>query len=258
MILIQQYFYSENQERQKEINQTLQKNIENPLIKEIHLLNESIYNLKYPKTKEFNIGKRLNYTLAIKHALSLKDEIVIISNNDIYFDDSLKIIKDWKDEWNNKVICLTRYELDKYNNPIDQSKSEVFYYKNIMMNVEPKWSHDSWIFKSNQMQSIKCDFHLGTLGCEGAFACAIRNKNLDIINGYPYIKAIHNHKSMHRTYDPKHQIHSVESCTKIKYDIFGNEIKTIRNISNLNSDKNKNSIEARLGLTLKNGKLVPL
>lgn len=236
MILLQQYFISNNQDRQKEIDETLKKNINHPLIEEIHLLNEKVYNLKYPKIKEFNINKRLTYTDAFKHLINIKDKIVILSNNDIYFDKTLNLLKDWKKDWDNKIICLTRHELTKENKIVNQSESKVFYYNNVMMNVEPKWSHDTWIFKSNQIKNIICDFYLGTLGCEGALACSIRNKGFDIINGYPYIKAIHNHRSMHRTYDAKHQIHSVEECTRIKYDIFNNEIKTIRNLNSTSEE----------------------
>jgi len=245
MILIQQYFISDNPIRQKEIDETLEQNIKNPLIKEINLLNEKRYNLKHKKIKQFIIKQKLTYTIALKYARKLKNKVIILAYSDIYFDNSLSLIQNWNSFWDNKIICVTRHEV--YNDKIIDIKTakKVNYYKNNLLMADSRWTQDAWIFKSSQIMPFICDTLVGgVLGCEGDFTYKARKNNIDIINGYPYIKAIHNHHSNHRTYDYKNIIISPEGIAKIKFDIFGNKTSggigivyyenIINNSSNLN------------------------
>lgn len=94
-----QYFKSNNQTRQSEIDQALQLNINNEYISEIHLLNEMNYDLSYLKDDNHKIKQReLNERISINEAMKYsynnlqKDDIIIISNADIYFDNSLTLL----------------------------------------------------------------------------------------------------------------------------------------------------------------------
>lgn len=94
-----QYFKSNNQSRQSEIDQALQLNINNEYISEIHLLNEMNYDLSYLKDDNHKIKQReLNERISINEAMKYsynnlqKDDIIIISNADIYFDNSLTLL----------------------------------------------------------------------------------------------------------------------------------------------------------------------
>ena len=96
IILICQFFIPKNEERYKEVKDTLKRNVENKNINTILLLNEKIYSkeemgIDNEKIKQLNIGKRMSYYDAFKQ---IQKEIegkgyYIIANNDIFFDDTI-------------------------------------------------------------------------------------------------------------------------------------------------------------------------
>ena len=240
MILIQQFndfkekicsahkICSCSRERSKEIELCLKRNIENPLIEKIILLNEKDYNLDILKSDKIEIHKitsRLNYQKAMQFADRFKDKIIIISNNDIYFDESLEEIKKYN-AFDNKIIALTRHELDKFGNVLPQNRVKPFfdmrtkgYYK-----VRRIWSHDAWIYK-NPLKQFDCDFFLGIMGCENSFINAARNAGIECLNGYPYIRAIHCHSSNFRpNFNKPYDIINNKDNNFLKKDIHGNDI----------------------------------
>ena len=94
--LFQQFFIHENEERQKEINYCLKKNVENNYIDNIYLLNERIY-----KEDEMGVSDKKIIQKKIKTRLTYKklfqyihkkniNGYIIFSNSDIF----LKIILD--------------------------------------------------------------------------------------------------------------------------------------------------------------------
>ena len=96
--LIQQFHIPSSASRYEEIKDTLKKNVNNQKINNIYLLNEKIYTPKElgfentipNKIKQFDISNRLTYKTALFFARTqLVDTFVIISNNDIYYDDSI-------------------------------------------------------------------------------------------------------------------------------------------------------------------------
>ena len=206
MILIQQFldYNKEEQtpeilERKNEILFCLKKNIENPLIEKIILLNEEdieeeLFNEE--KVEVINIGKRLSYQNAFEFGNKHQDEIIIVANDDVYFDDSLQIIKNWNSSWNNKIVAITRHESQRDGSIVTIDKVHPIYNKSYHHYVELKriWSHDAWCFKS-PLKNFDCDFWLGVLGCEGLLVDTARKSGLDIINAYPYVKCIHYHMS---------------------------------------------------------------
>ena len=69
MHLIQQFFLPKELKRLNELIYCLKKNINNPLIETIHLLNEEVYDLKpygikNNKVIQFNLKKRLTFKSA--------------------------------------------------------------------------------------------------------------------------------------------------------------------------------------------------
>ena len=121
MILVTTYYKPKNKEREEEINRCLIKNYQNKYIEKIYLLNDKIYDIpitndykkKFQQIIVSNDEKyKLTYYDAIKFINdNLDDRICILSNSDIYFDNSLQNI-------NNKTIknnfmALLRYDEDK-------------------------------------------------------------------------------------------------------------------------------------------------
>ena len=103
IVLVYQYFKVKNKDieyqtrRQNEIDLCLIKNNNNKYINEIHLLVEELYDLSFvdtTKIKQIVINKRLSYQDAFEYYnINLSNQICILSNADIYYDDSLNILK---------------------------------------------------------------------------------------------------------------------------------------------------------------------
>jgi TPR repeat protein len=206
MILIQQFldYRSVEQtpeiiERKNEILFCLKKNIENPLIEKIILLNEEdVYEdlFNHEKVEAINIKQRLSYQTAFEYGNKYPDQIVIVANDDVYFDDSLQIIKNWNPNWDDKIIAITRHETLRDGSIVPIDRVHPIYNRSYHHYVELKriWSHDAWCFKS-PLKQFDCDFWLGVLGCEGLLVDTARKAGLDIINAYPYVRCIHYHMS---------------------------------------------------------------
>ena len=182
IVLITEYFKHNNKIRQDEINNSINKNINNKLINKIYLLNET--DTKYPtnsdKIKNIFTNKRSTFEDSFKIGNTLqKDTIVIISNNDISFDDTLNVLN--KINLNNTVICLGRRSHKKSN--------KLEYFTKIGL------SQDSWIFKTPIRIPNNTNFHFGTSGCDNHIAYLLKSIGYNLIN-IPYdIKAEHNHSS---------------------------------------------------------------
>ena len=188
MILITQ-LYKTHSVRLKEIEKSLKKNVENPYIKEIILLNETPIELEKEldksKIKEVIVNQRLSYKIAFEYAENniTNNEIVILANSDIWFDNTLNLIKNY--DLNKQIISLSRYDLK------DNDNYELFSTHN---------SQDCWIFKNPICLQYDHNFQLGKGGCDNRIAWIINNskKNgikYEIINPAKSIKAYHEHKS---------------------------------------------------------------
>jgi len=203
MILITSYYETHNKERQIEIKDCLIKNNNNPLINKIFLLNDKNYDLNFlenkDKIKQFKIikNKKLYFSEAIEFInLYCYKELVILSNSDIYFDDTLNQIKE--EELENKVYALLRYDVKK-----DGSK-DIFRHFN-----EPRAdSQDAWIFKSPLRISLDdIHFSFGTLGCDNMFASIINQYGYILENPSYSIIINHLHNVEERSYDIMERIH---------------------------------------------------
>jgi len=222
MILITSFYLSNNIERNNELKKCLIKNYQNNYIKKIYLLNNQIYNLDFINNIEhsfdhkntyqvntisnekLNINKKIiqiiinddiNYILKYNDAINFannqcENEICILSNSDIYFDNSLLKIKPIN--FNNIVYALLRYDEDNNGN------KKIFERFNIPRND----SQDSWIFKSPlNIDLNKADFSFGTLGCDNIFAYILNQSNIILKNPAYDIISTHVHNSDYRTYE---------------------------------------------------------
>jgi hypothetical protein len=212
MILVTTYYISDDEERNNEIKKCLIKNIENKYIEKIYLLNNKIFDLSfYKKTKkieQFIISFDKDYILNYKDAIqfinnNLKNKICILSNSDIYFDNTLSKIND--NTISDKFFALLRYDEDKLGN------------KKIFTQFdEPRNnSQDSWIFKSPlNIDLNKINFTFRTLGCDNIFAKYVYDIGLKISNPSYDIITTHVHNTEFRTYNCDNRIHGVYCLLK--------------------------------------------
>lgn len=177
------YFISEDKKRQSEIDLCLKKNIENDLIKTIYLIIEEPIEFNIPKIKTVLIKGRPTYNVFFDliNQNTTENEWNIISNTDIYFDNTLHLLKKYSKSY---CLALTRYEVTQTG----------------IRFLNLKDSQDCWIFKGN-IRKIEGDFTLGTAGCDNAIANRIWKSGYQVINPSKSIKSYHVHTSQHRTYD---------------------------------------------------------
>lgn len=203
IILITQFYISSNINRQKEILECLQKNLNNSLIDAIYLVTEKEYtfremeidnNINKAKITQVNIGKRMKYSDAfdIVERNSLNGYI-IISNSDIFFDDTLTNLYKSGSSKKRMVYCQLRFEYTDN----DLNKCKIF---------GPRGdSQDTWIFHSNfniiKEQRKIFNFELGIPACDNHINYIFSILGYSVHNEPYYIKTYHNHKSDFRTYD---------------------------------------------------------
>lgn len=187
------YYLDKNKDRQRELDECLFRNIENPLINEIHLL------LEYPSDEELitdkkiitaHIKSRPSYSVFFDYINSINpapNDISILANSDIYFDDTLSLLGKYSDK---QVLALCRYDI-KDN-------------KAVFMN---SWdSQDTWIFKGKIRQVPDSDFSLGKAGCDNAIANRLERAGYSVINPSRTIKTYHLHETQVHNYNPNDKI----------------------------------------------------
>ena len=188
--LIQQYYIHPNSKRANEIKLCLEKNIENPLIDKIILLNEKKLTLpKSDKIQQVILGHRMRYRDVFEHILTLPTNIITaFSNSDIYLTDTFRNL--WTLDIKDKFLSLLRYE---------ENTKELF-------GPRPD-SQDTWIVRSDSVQSRQwdmssLDFEFGKAGCDNAINVELLKKKFIVANPSLSLKSMHVHTSEVRDYNP--------------------------------------------------------
>jgi hypothetical protein len=201
--LITSYYHSPSNERQQELNQCLIYNSKNQYIKSIYLLNSQIYDLDFidaehrSKIVQFTVNDdnkdRLYYDCAIKFTNDyLFGQKCIVSNSDIYFDETLSILENF--DFSNNIA----FALSKYENGILHERSD---------------SQDSWFFSSPlNVELSLIHFKFGFPGCDNIFLGLMMKSGYGLLNPSKTIKTHHLHDSGYRTYT---------DCDKIPGDYWG-------------------------------------
>lgn len=166
--LFYNYYKTANEDRQKEINFCLQKNLSN------NLLNTIIIDSQENLTYNFFFNKINN--------LSTGNDINIICNSDIFFDESVENVKYIKD---NESFVLCRWEYKKPSQIVFANRPD---------------SQDTWIFKG-KIKDINGDFFLGRPGCDNRIAYEIQKAGYVVKNPSKTIKTYHYHNSGIRNYN---------------------------------------------------------
>lgn len=138
---------SNSPKRQREYDTCLERNIDNPSVDRIILIEEEPGNRKPDrwlvnrKVSVESLGRRANYSDCIRIANELAG-VVVICNADVHFDWSVK-----------KLSALPEKTLGTI--------TRTDFFRNL-------WSSDAWAFRP-RMELSGCDWNLGRLGCETAF-----------------------------------------------------------------------------------------
>ena len=207
--IFSQFFIHKDDVRNKEIRFCLEKNVNNPSVSKIHLLNERIYsqeelgitNNNFQKIVQILLGHRLRYQDVFEYIriFSIKGYL-ILSNIDIFFDTTFENIQqttlyEQSIKKKKQMIALLRYE-----------------YNGISINTSPLFgprfdSQDVWIFHSNycihENQEKAFSFEFGKPGCDNKIIYLLKVLGYEIYNDPLYIKSYHYHSMIKRDYNNK-------------------------------------------------------
>lgn len=188
-ILFTSFYQDRNPVRQKELELCIVMNIRNEYIDKIYVFLEG-------KKEDFKVlehekivvieSPRPTYRMFFNKAneICTENDYAIISNTDIFFDDTLKYLD--KVNMNSKCLALSRYH----------------YHSNGQMILHnEKFSQDVWIFKGKIKPIVYCDFYMGIRGCDNRIAYEIHIAGYVMQNPAKTIRTIHYHISESRNYD---------------------------------------------------------
>lgn len=195
-ILVQNLY--RNLHRVNELNFCLEKNLKNKYFDAfyffIHERDESYY--KWLIKKQFNFKGVYQFSIIEQDRITFQtifsdinvyntNDIWIIANSDIFFDDTISKI-DFID-LEQHTLALTRWEF----NGKDQSRY-----------IGWDYSQDVWVLKSPiKIDMRNLDFHMGKPGCDNRLAYEF-SRNYKVINPCKSIRCHHYHISNYRNYTP--------------------------------------------------------
>ena len=192
MNLLIEYFNSLNHMRNGEFLYCLHQNLGNDLIDSVYLFMEEDAELYFdsPKIKKVIRDKRPTYKDIFDFCNdNLKDQICIVANADIIFDDTLRFFKSIKME--NNFYALSRWEISTN----DGKNWEIEPYDNAA-------SQDSWIFKTPVSTSDSMNYTMGKPGCDNKITYNMRELGYACRNPGKKVITIHFHPTNFRSYHP--------------------------------------------------------
>lgn len=183
------YYQDSLPERHQENQTCLTNNINNPLIDEIFLFVEDTAEFENLKSNKIKLVKtrseRCTYKDFIEHANAQSEPFVLLmANTDIYFDQSLQLIKNA--DFDNQLYVVGRRELDLSGH---SALTEHYH------------SSDAWILKT-PIRDFFCDIRLGKLHCESYFLGFAQRAGYQIKSIGLSVAAYHLHITQKRNYDP--------------------------------------------------------
>jgi len=208
MNLLIEYFKPSDYLRYSEYLTCIHENLENEFIDKIYIFisDDSKLNFKSDKIEIIKREERPTYKDLFEFCNeNLKNQVCIISNLDIIFDETLSAIN--KKTLKDTFIGLTRWEIFYEEGewciaPFDNSASQ-----------------DSWIFKAPIKISGDMNFLMGKPGCDNKIAKLMSELGYIIKNPGKQIVTSHYHISGHRTYDNSQRIPGPYLCLVPNDDI---------------------------------------
>lgn len=199
LILFTEYFKNQNTDRDNEVLSSINNNIKSNLFDKVFILTQSELNLENDHNTEIvKVDTRQTFRTMFEHINQLcnKDDIVVICNNDIYFDESILQVECLvlKMKW---FLALLRRDLNH-----DGSSSLFEYEVNDCFGRKGKRgdSQDAWIFKVPIQIPSNSDFYFGIPGCDNKIAYLMNELGYKVFNPCYDISIYHNHKSNERNY----------------------------------------------------------
>ena len=205
--LVTQFFRHADASRNAEILECLRRNVVEPLVDRIVLLNETDESGEWKdwgekstseKITQVVIQKRLTYAhvLQFVHDEVPPNVFVILANADIYVGPTISNL--WSVNMEDRMMALLRWDIKNGEEELFGPRAD---------------SQDSWIFLSSSVQSktwpyATFDFPLGKPGCDNAFAAHMLRQRFVLCNPSLTLKTYHLHESGIRNHNKRDAIRS--------------------------------------------------
>ncbi len=222
IVLITSLYNETNSERACEYIECLRSNLTHPLISKIHVfydtsndhktLDSRIYNFItiHPKITIDYCTTRPSFGALFNCANSkYREKTIIVSNADIYFNDTLHLIAPI--DFSKKVFALGRWNVTK--NGTLELAMEDFCVGDEVWHQPSACSQDSWIFKS-PLTIHADDIILGTPHCDHYLAYRLAMSGYEVYNPSKSVQCCHLHLSNIRNYTTDNE-HSKPSAAVI-------------------------------------------
>lgn len=198
MILLTEYYKSSNFERDKEYLTCIEQNLSNEFLDKIIIFisDESKLSFEHKKIQIVKKDIRPTFLELFEYCnQNLQNQICIISNTDIFFDNTLNYLNEF--DFDNKFVTLTRWDL-----LYDNNKWFIRYYDFPWKNgwTTSMFSQDSWIFKSPIKTDERLNFPMGKPGCDNRISQIVFEMGYQISNPSKKIISKHLHQTNVRTY----------------------------------------------------------
>ena len=191
MNLIIEYFNSRNHMRNGEYLYCLHQNLANEYIDNVYLFMEHDAELNFdsPKIHRIVRDSRPSYQDIFEYCNEhMKEEICIVSNADIIFDDTLRHFKSIN--MDKQFYALSRWEISTK----DGKNWEIEPYENSA-------SQDVWVFKTPVATCDEMNYTMGKPGCDNKITYHMRELGYTCRNPGKKVITIHFHPTNFRTYD---------------------------------------------------------
>ena len=192
MNLLIEYFNSSNHMRNGEYLYCLHQNIGNDHIHDIYLFMEEDAELNFDssKIKKIIVKDRPTYKDLFEYCnQNLKDQICIVANADIIFDNSLRYFNSVN--FDKIFYALSRWEI---STP-DGKNWEIEPFENAA-------SQDTWIFKTPVSTSDLMNYTMGKPGCDNKIVYHMRELGYTCRNPGKKVITVHFHPTNWKTYHP--------------------------------------------------------
>lgn len=171
--LFSSYYTVENKKRQAEIDFCYQHNLRNPIIDGCYYFDKG----------------RPTYQDFFQWMAEFPNDINILANSDIYFDETLALVAKIDSR---ACYALTRWE-ERFGTIVEFDNKHIG-------KAKAMHSQDVWVFKG--VPRIKnADFSLGQPGCDNRIAHIISRQGYKVLNPSLSIHAIHRHRNELREYN---------------------------------------------------------
>jgi|LakMenEpi03Aug12_release.lakeMendotaPanAssembly.Ray.scaffolds.fasta_scaffold264668_2 hypothetical protein len=201
MNLLIEYYKSQNDQRDSEYLFCIKQNLVNNLIKKIFVFisDDSPFELQDNKIEIIKKENRPTFGDLFDFCNErLPNELCIIANTDIFFDESLNQVIDFNFE--NIFIALTRWDMIYY-----QDRWNLRFYDFPWRNPNDEittghFSQDAWIFRTPFKNDPRLNFLMGKPGCDNRISQIVHENGYEVRNPSKTIMIKHLHQSNFRTY----------------------------------------------------------